>query len=331
MDLSGLNKNQLEAVQATQGPILVIAGAGTGKTTVLTQRIAYLISELGINPNRILAFTFTIKAAEEMRNRVNRIIPHSNASWIKTYHSTCLKILKEDIDKLEMGWDNNFSIIDEDDQISLVRQIMKDLNIQTKIQAKKFVKIVGEIKLDDISFDDFSYYELAQRFEVPEESDVMAAKTIYDTYQKRLQAADQLDYSDLINFVHLLFAKNKNVREKWQKSFDYVLVDEYGTMIGNVQMLAVYSANTNVCTLKTTTMMCKNLDAVITKDESQIKNKTTSKTTSDMQKESKDAWIDDFYTKTKTKTEIKLNKEEFSGTVCKEFGEPITTTESIKM
>lgn len=227
MDLSKLNKNQKEAVTTTQGPVLVIAGAGTGKTSVLTHRIAYLISELGVDPNRILAFTFTNKAADEMRDRINKMIPHSNAQWIRTYHATCVKILKEDIDKLEMGWDTSFVIIDEDDQISLVKQIIKDLNIQSKVQAKKFAKIIGSIKLDDISFDDHSYFDLARMWEIPDEMDVQAAKTIYETYQKRLKAADQLDFSDLINFVHLLFSKREDVRLKWQQHFDYILVDEF--------------------------------------------------------------------------------------------------------
>lgn len=227
MDLSRLNDNQKIAVTTTQGPVLVIAGAGTGKTSVLTHRIAYLISELGVDPNRILAFTFTNKAADEMKDRVNKMIPKSNAQWIRTYHATCLKILKEDIDKLDLGWDTSFTIIDEDDQVTLVKQIMKDLNIQSKVQAKKFVKIIGEIKLDDISFDAHSYYDLMRRFEVPDEMDVKAAETIFETYQKRLKAADQLDFSDLINLVHLLLLTKDEVRKKWQEKFDYVLVDEF--------------------------------------------------------------------------------------------------------
>lgn len=227
MDLSQLNKNQKLAVTTTQGPVLVIAGAGTGKTSVLTHRIAYLISELGVDANRILAFTFTNKAADEMKTRINKMIPRVNAQWIRTYHSTCVKILKEDIDKLNLGWDNNFSIIDEDDQVSLVKQIMKDLNVQTKVQAKKFAKIIGLIKLDDISFDAHSYYDLARMFEVPDEHDAQAAKIIFETYQKRLKAANQLDFSDLINFVHLLLSTKEDVRKKWQESFDYVLVDEF--------------------------------------------------------------------------------------------------------
>lgn len=227
MDLSKLNENQKLAVTTTQGPVLVIAGAGTGKTSVLTHRIVYLISEIGVDPNRILAITFTNKAADEMRSRINKMIPHCNAQWIRTYHSACVQILKEDMDKLELGWTNNFSIIDDDDQVSLVKQIMKDLNLQTKVQAKKFVKIIGEIKLDDISFDDFSLYELAQKFEVPSEMDVQAAQGIFKVYQMRLKAADQLDFSDLINFVHLLLSTKEDVRKKWQERFDYILVDEF--------------------------------------------------------------------------------------------------------
>lgn len=227
MDLSRLNDNQKKAVTTTQGPVLVIAGAGTGKTSVLTHRIAYLISELGVDANRILAFTFTNKAAEEMRERISRMIPQCNAQWIRTYHATCVKILKEDMDKLNLGWTNSFSIIDEDDQVSLVKQIMKDLNIQSKVQAKKFAKIIGIIKLHDISFDTYSYYELVDMFEVPEEMDVKSARVIYDTYQKRLKAADQLDFSDLINYVHLLLSTKEDIRKKWQQRFDYVLVDEF--------------------------------------------------------------------------------------------------------
>ncbi len=227
MDLSKLNENQKLAVTTTQGPVLVIAGAGTGKTSVLTHRIVYLISEIGVDPNRILAITFTNKAADEMRSRINKMIAHCNAQWIRTYHSACVQILKEDIDKLELGWTTNFSIIDDDDQVSLVKQIMKDLKLQTKVQAKKFVKIIGEIKLDDISFDDFSLYDLAQKFEVPSEMDVQAAQSIFKAYQLRLKAADQLDFSDLINFVHLLLSTKEDVRKKWQERFDYVLVDEF--------------------------------------------------------------------------------------------------------
>lgn len=227
MDLSQLNKNQQIAVTTTQGPVLVIAGAGTGKTSVLTHRIAYLISELSIDPNRILAFTFTNKAAEEMRERISRMIPNCSAQWIRTYHATCVKILKEDIDKLQMGWDRNFSIIDEDDQLTLVKQIIKDLNVSTRVQAKKFVKIIGMIKLDDINFNDEPFYDLAQRFELPDERDVHASKAIFDNYQKRLVAANQLDFSDLINLTHKLFSINEDVRRKWQDKFDYVLVDEF--------------------------------------------------------------------------------------------------------
>lgn len=227
MDLSKLNDNQKKAVTTTQGPVLVIAGAGTGKTSVLTHRIAYLISELGVDPNRILAFTFTNKAAEEMRERINKMIPNSSLQWIRTYHATCLKILKEDIDKLQCGYDKSFSIIDEDDRLSLVKQIMKDVNVQTNVQAKKFVKIIETIKMQDVQFGDYSNYELQDMFELPDLQDVNASKLIYDTYQKRLLAADQLDFSDLINYVHKLFTKREDVRAKWQKSFDYVLVDEF--------------------------------------------------------------------------------------------------------
>lgn len=227
MDLSKLNANQKEAVTTIEGPVLVIAGAGTGKTSVLTHRIAYLISAIGVDANKILAITFTNKAAEEMKQRINKMIPKCTAQWIRTYHSACLKILKEDIGELGLGWDTSFSIIDEDDQVTLVKQIIKDLSAQTKVQPNKIAKIIGEIKLDDIKFSDHSLYDLVRMFEVPDEKDVLAIKSIYETYQRRLLAADQLDFSDLINFAHLLLKTKEKIRLKWQREFDYILVDEF--------------------------------------------------------------------------------------------------------
>lgn len=225
MDLNHLNANQAKAVTTTDGPVLVIAGAGTGKTSVLTQRIAYLISEVGVQPNRILGFTFTNKAAEEMKTRIEKVVPNSNAQWIRTYHSTCMLILREDIDKL--GRSKNFSIIDDDDQLSLVKQIMKDKQLQTKVMAKKFVHIIGEIKLNDVDFSEHNYFELSRLFELPSDLDARVAHTIYDTYNQRLAAANQLDFEDLINYVHRLFKDNIEVRRKWQQRFDYVLIDEF--------------------------------------------------------------------------------------------------------
>jgi len=225
MDLSGLNNNQLKAINTTQGPVLVIAGAGTGKTTVLTKRIAYLINDCGVDPNRILAFTFTNKAAEEMKVRINKLAPGRNAWWIKTYHSTCLYILKEDIDKL--GWSKDFSIIDEEDQVSLVKTIIKDLKLPTKVLAKKFVKIIGEVKLNDFIFSDHSIFEQRQIFELPDDSDARFVKVIFDEYNKRLKISNQLDFSDLINFVHKLFKDHEETRLKWRDRFDYILIDEF--------------------------------------------------------------------------------------------------------
>lgn len=227
MDLSRLNQNQKKAVTTTQGPVLVIAGAGTGKTSVLTHRIAYLISELSVDPNRILAFTFTNKAADEMKQRINEIIPHSSIQWIRTYHSTCVKILKEDIDKLNRKWNSLFTVIDDDDQLTLIKQIVKDLNIQTNLQARKFNKIINIIKDNDINFSEYSSYDLAEMFEIQDIRDIQSAKRIYQTYQNRLEMSNQLDFTDLINLVHKLFSENEIIRKKWQNRFDYVLVDEF--------------------------------------------------------------------------------------------------------
>lgn len=225
MDLSHLNENQLKAVTTVDGPVLVIAGAGTGKTSVLTNRIAYLVSECGVPPDRILAFTFTNKAAEEMKTRIQKMVPKAHMEWIRTYHGTCLKILKEDIDKI--GWSLDFSILDEEDQISLVKTIVKDYKLDTKIQAKKIVKCIGAIKLDDIDFAQHSFYDLAEMFELPSDKEARTVTQVFNVYKKRLKAANQLDFSDLINYVHELFAKNAEVRHKWSGRFDYVMIDEF--------------------------------------------------------------------------------------------------------
>src|SRR5699024_2879557 len=129
--LSKLNKEQQEAVKSTEGPLLIMAGAGSGKTRVLTHRIAYLIEEKGVSPQNILAITFTNKAAREMKDRVRQLIgPESDFMWVSTFHSMCVRILRRDIERI--GYSRNFSIIDTSDQQSVMKQVLKDLNIDPK-------------------------------------------------------------------------------------------------------------------------------------------------------------------------------------------------------
>ncbi len=129
--LNGLNREQKQAVQHTDGPLLIMAGAGSGKTRVLTHRIAYLLGEKDVSPRSILAITFTNKAAREMKERVNRLIGAGGAQvWVSTFHSMCVRILRRDIDRI--GYSTNFTILDSSDQLSVIKQILKDLNIDTK-------------------------------------------------------------------------------------------------------------------------------------------------------------------------------------------------------
>src|SRR5690625_3245625 len=129
--LKGLNKEQQEAVKHTDGPLLIMAGAGSGKTRVLTHRIAYLLGEKGVSPRNILAITFTNKAAREMKDRVQQLVgPESAQIWVSTFHSMCVRILRRDIDQI--GYNRNFTIIDTGDQLTVMRQILRDLNIDPK-------------------------------------------------------------------------------------------------------------------------------------------------------------------------------------------------------
>ena len=153
--LEGLNREQLEAVLHTEGPLLILAGAGSGKTRVLTHRIAYLIQEKQVNPWNIMAITFTNKAAQEMRERVDKIVGMGSESvWVSTFHSSCVRILRRYIDRI--GYDNNFSIYDADDQKTLMKEICKKLNIDTKLYKEKmFLGAISHAKDELISPEEF--------------------------------------------------------------------------------------------------------------------------------------------------------------------------------
>ena len=215
-----LNTQQREAVLATEGPLLILAGAGSGKTRVLTQRTAYLIEEKGINPYHIMAITFTNKAAGEMRDRIDRLVGYGSESiWVSTFHSTCVRILRRYIDRL--GYDNNFTIYDADDQKTIMKDICKRLEIDTKLtKEKSFLAAISSAKdelIDPVEFETIAAGDYSKRRQAQ----------VYREYQKVLRMNNALDFDDLIMKTVELFRLDKEVLEAYQERFRYIMVDEY--------------------------------------------------------------------------------------------------------
>lgn len=218
--LAGLNDKQKEAVLHFEGPLLILAGAGSGKTRVLTHRIAYLIEEHQVPPYHILALTFTNKAANEMRERVNNIIEYGAGSiWVSTFHSTCVRILRRFINHL--GYDNAFTIYDSDDQKSLMKDICKQLNIDTKkYKERTFLNAISSAK-DELKTPE-QYAD-----EVAKEYNKKIFGRVYKEYQKRLKQNNALDFDDLIMLTVQLFRQNAEILNHYQERFPFILVDEY--------------------------------------------------------------------------------------------------------
>lgn len=218
--LAGLNDKQKEAVLHFEGPLLILAGAGSGKTRVLTHRIAYLIQEHQVLPYHILALTFTNKAANEMRERVNNIIEYGAGSiWVSTFHSICVRILRRFIDHL--GYDNAFTIYDSDDQKSLMKDICKQLNIDTKkYKERTFLNAISSAK-DELKTPE-QYAD-----EVAKEYNKKIFGRVYKEYQKRLKQNNALDFDDLIMLTVQLFRQNAEILNHYQERFPFILVDEY--------------------------------------------------------------------------------------------------------
>lgn len=215
-----LNEPQKEAVFKTEGPLLILAGAGSGKTRVLTHRTAYLIEEKGVNPWNILAITFTNKAAGEMRERISAMVGHGSESiWVSTFHSACVRILRRYIDRI--GFDTNFTIYDADDQKSLMKDICKRLQIDTKIYKEKmFLAAISSAKDEMIGVEEFTRnagadYALQKQAQV------------YREYQYALKKNNALDFDDLIFQTVELFRKEEEVLDSYQERFRYIMVDEY--------------------------------------------------------------------------------------------------------
>jgi|LSQX01.1.fsa_nt_gb DNA helicase-2/ATP-dependent DNA helicase PcrA len=218
--LSGLNKEQKEAVVHVDGPLLILAGAGSGKTRVLTHRIAYLIGEKDIYPGSILAITFTNKAAREMRDRIDRLVgAGSDNIWVSTFHSTCVRILRRDIEKID--YDRSFVIFDYSDQQTVVKDCIKELNLNEKnFPPKSVLHTIGQAKDELITTDIYTKMY---------ESDFRMSKIakIYELYQKKLKQNNALDFDDIIMLTIKLFNNNPEVLSFYQKKFRYILVDEY--------------------------------------------------------------------------------------------------------
>ena len=221
LDLSLLNDEQREAVLCTEGPLLVLAGAGSGKTRVLTHRIAYLVEEKGIAPWQILAITFTNKAAKEMRERVAALLGgRTRGMWVSTFHAMCVRILRDDADKI--GYDKNFSIYDTDDLKRLVKTIMIELDADPK-------QISPAVVLSQISQAKnalMSPADLHKKFEGTNARGELIAD-VYERLERRLKNLSAMDFDDLLLKCHELFSKYPEVLESYQERFRYILVDEY--------------------------------------------------------------------------------------------------------
>lgn len=215
-----LNEPQREAVHYTEGPLLILAGAGSGKTRVLTHRIAYLIEEKGVNPWNILAITFTNKAAGEMRERVDAIVGYGAESiWVSTFHAMCSRILRRYIDRL--GYDNNFTIYDTDDQKTLMKDVCKYLQIDTKMfKERSLLGMISSAKNEMIT---------AEEYALQAEGDFNRKKIaqVYTEYEKQLKANNALDFDDLLVKTVQLFQTQPDVLESYQNRFRYIMVDEY--------------------------------------------------------------------------------------------------------
>lgn len=215
-----LNEQQREAVYHTEGPLLILAGAGSGKTRVLTHRIAYLIEEMGVNPWNILAITFTNKAAGEMRERVDKLVGYGSESvWVSTFHSMCVRILRRYIDRL--GYDNSFTIYDTDDQKTLMKDVCKYLQIDTKVYKERtLLGAISSAKNELISVKEYA---------LQAEGDFGRKKIaqVYEEYEKQMRANNALDFDDLLVKTVDLLRTQPDVLENYQNRFRYIMVDEY--------------------------------------------------------------------------------------------------------
>ena len=215
-----LNDKQKEAVFHTEGPLLVLAGAGSGKTRVLTHRIAYLMEEKKVKPWNILAITFTNKAAGEMRERVDKLVGDAAGKvWVSTFHSACVRILRRDIGWI--GFDTNFAIYDTEDQKSLMKSVCKQLQVDTKLYKERALMSAISAAKDEL----VSPQEFALRAQGNFRQETVAR--VYAEYQRQLKSSNALDFDDLIMKTVELFQANSDILNEYQERFRYIMVDEY--------------------------------------------------------------------------------------------------------
>ncbi len=243
IDLSRFNKEQKKAIETTDGPLLILAGAGSGKTTVVVNKIAYILDKALAYPSQILAITFTNKAANEMKARIEAIIgEHAASMWIGTFHSVCMRMLRRDIDKLS-GFDKNFIIYDAADQKTLMKRCLKSLNIDEKtLPAKSVLYEISSAKDDLLSPKEYlSMHEGNYRKKLIGE--------VYALYQKQLLEANALDFDDIIMKTVMLLSENPELLSYYQNKFRYVFVDEYQDTNNSQSMLVNMLAGgyQNIC------------------------------------------------------------------------------------
>nr|WP_241078532.1 UvrD-helicase domain-containing protein [Natranaerofaba carboxydovora] len=219
MDDSLLNEAQREAVCHGEGPLLILAGAGSGKTRVLTHRIAYLIEDAGVHPESILALTFTNKAANEMKERVGNLVKTAPPSWVSTFHSACVRILRKDIHHL--GYDNNFLIYDTKDKNALVKECINEINLDsTKYKPAVVSNHISRVKNEPLDSGETNYGDNPSYF-------YENVERIKEIYQEKLKKNNALDFDDLLLFTLKLFEDNQDVLEYYQNKFGHILVDEF--------------------------------------------------------------------------------------------------------
>ena len=241
LDLNELNPAQREAVTHLEGPLLVVAGAGSGKTRVLTHRIAHLIENKGISPFEILAITFTNKAAGEMKSRVADLVgPVAEKMWVSTFHSACVRILRRDAERI--GYPSRFSIYDQDDSARLVGYVLKDLNLDTK----RFPPRSIQATISALKNEGRTAAHYAESATGPFEERI---GRVFTEYQKRLVDAGAMDFDDLLgNTVHLL-REHPEVLQTYQERFKHVLVDEYQdtNLTQNALTILLAQSHGNIC------------------------------------------------------------------------------------
>ncbi len=215
-----LNEQQKKGVFTTEGPVLLLAGAGSGKTGVITHRIAHLIDDCGVNSYNILAITFTNKAAREMRERVDDLVGcGADAAWIMTFHAACVRILRRFIDRL--GYGTNFTIYDTDDQKSLMKEVCKSMDVDTKVYKEKMLLSRISAAKDELLSPDDLYLRANNDYTQ------MRIAEVYRVYEERLKKNNAVDFDDIINLTVELFEKNDDVLDYYQERFKYIMVDEY--------------------------------------------------------------------------------------------------------